>query len=179
MINLYLSTLETGEDKKLFENLYLKHRQSMYAVAYSVLNNVEDSEDAVHYAFLRIADNFKKIKDLPCHEIKPYFVIIVRNVSINIYNKNKKNAERLTGLEDNHISVDINFFENIDYEKLVQAISDLPTIYKDVLYLRYVSGFTNKEISKMLDISVDAVRKRIERSKKLLKAELEEGEIYA
>lgn len=178
MINFYLSVLETGEDKNLFEDLYLKYRQSMYAVAYSILNNVEDSEDAVHNAFLTIADNFEKIKAIPCHEIKTYFIIIVRNVSINIYNKNKKNSERFTELAGNKISVDINFFENIDYEKLVQTISNLPMIYKDVLYLHYINGFTTKEIAKMLDISIDTVRKRIERAKKLLKAELEKGEIH-
>lgn len=179
MINIYLSVLETGEDKSFFEELYLKYRQSMYAVAYSILNNIEDSEDAVHNAFLTIADNFEKIKAIPCHEIKSYFVIIVRNVSINIYNKNKKNSERFAELDDNKISVDIDFFENIDYEKLVKTISNLPTIYKDVLYLHYINGFATKEISKMLDISIDTVRKRIERAKKLLKAELERGEIYA
>lgn len=178
MINLYLSMLKTGEDKNLFEDLYLKNRQSMYAVAYSILNNVEDSEDAVHHAFLKIADNFEKIKSIPCHKIEPYFVIIVRNASINIYNKNKKNSERFTALDDNKISVDIDFFENIDYDKLVQTISDLPMIYKDILYLRYINEFTTKEISKMLDIPINTVHKRIERAKKLLKAELERGEIY-
>lgn len=178
MIYIYLSVLDTGDDKNLFEDLYLKYRQSMYTIAYSILNNIEDAEDAVHSAFLTIANNFEKIKSIPCHEIKPYFVIIVRNTSINIYNKNKKNAERFTELDDNKISVDIDFFDKIDYEKLVKTISDLPLIYKDVLYLHYVIGFEVKEISKMLNISVNAVRKRIERAKKLLKSELERGELH-
>ena len=90
MINLFLSILETEEDKSFFEDLYLKHRQSMYAVAYSILNNVEDSEDAVHHAFLIIADNFEKVKSIPRHRIKSCIVIIVMNVSINNYNRSKK-----------------------------------------------------------------------------------------
>ena len=40
----------------------------------------------------------------------------------------------------------------------------------------YVNNYTTKEISEILNISVDAVWKRIERAKKLLKEKLKEGE---
>ncbi|MBQ8582400.1 MAG: hypothetical protein IJ487_01530 [Ruminococcus sp.] len=49
-------------------------------------------------------------------------------------------------------------------------------IYKEILLLHYVEEFTVKQISAMLGISIDNVRKRTERAKKLLKAELESGE---
>lgn len=176
MINVYFSVLDTAEDKTEFEDLYIKYKQQMYSVAYSILHNVEDSEDAVHNAFLKIADNFEKIKNFSCQELQSYIVIIIRNVSINIYRKNKKNSERIAEPDDNQPTVDINFFENIDYQKLLQTISELPLIYKDILFMHYVNHYTTKEISKMLDISVDAVWKRIERAKKLLKQELEKGE---
>lgn len=176
MINIYLSSLDTDEDKAEFEDLYIKYKQRMYAVAYSILHNVEDSEDAVHNAFLNIADKFEKIKNFSCQELQSYIVIIVRNTSINIYRKNKKDSERLAELDDNQPTVDINFFENIDRDKLIQAISSLPFIYKDILFLYYINQYTTKEISKMLDISMNAVWKRIERAKKLLKEKLEKGE---
>jgi len=176
MINIYLSALETAEDKSEFEDLYIKYKQRMYDVAYNILHNVEDSEDAVHNAFLKIADNFEKIKIFSCQELQSYIVIIVRNISINIYRKNKKNSERLAEFDDNQPTVNVNFFENIDRDELIQEISSLPFIYKDILFLYYINQYTTKEISKMLDISIDAVWKRIERAKKLLKQELEKGE---
>lgn len=176
MINIYLSVLETAEDKEQFGDLYIKYKQKMYAVAYSILHNVEDSEDAVHEAFVAIANNFEKIKNFSCQEKERYIVIIVRNVSINIYRKNKKNSEHLTELNDNQPTVNINFFEDIDRDALIQTISNLPLIYKDILFLYYVNQYTTKEISKMLNISMDTVWKRIERAKKLLKQELEKGE---
>ena len=43
MIYIYLSVLDTGDDKNLFEDLYLKYRQSMYTIAYSILNNISNS----------------------------------------------------------------------------------------------------------------------------------------
>lgn len=86
MINIYLSAFETAQDKSEFEDLYKKYRQKMYAVAYKILHNVEDSEDAVHNAFLKIANNFEKVKLIPCHKVKSYIIIIiiVRNTSINM-----------------------------------------------------------------------------------------------
>ena len=56
MLAIYLSMLETNEEKNQFEQLYIKYKQDMYAVAYGVLKNKEDAEDAVHQSFLKIAD---------------------------------------------------------------------------------------------------------------------------
>ncbi|MCM1316437.1 MAG: sigma-70 family RNA polymerase sigma factor, partial [Alistipes senegalensis] len=130
----------------------------------------------VHNAFLKIADNFEMIQKFSCQELQSYIVIIVRNSSINIYRKNKKDSEYLAEFDDNQLTIDVNFFENIDRDVLIQTISNLPLIYKDILFLYYVNQYTTKEISKMFDISIDAVWKRIERAKKLLKQELEKGE---
>lgn len=179
MISFYLSILDNDEDKKQFETLYIQYRQEMYAIAYSIIHNKEDSEDAVHQAFIKIANNFEKVRQIPCQEIKPYIVIIIRNTSINLYNSNKRKAEHSAELDDNLISVDVNLLENFEYEELVIKISELPQIYKDIIFLYYLEEFSTKEISKMLNISVNAVWKRTERAKKLLKKSLESGMEYA
>ena len=176
MINLYLSVLETDEDRCQFEDIYRQYKNRMYKFAISILHNNEDAEDVVQQSFLTIANNFDKIKSFSCHEMNSYIVIIVRNTSINLYNKNKRNSERSTELNQEQTAVEVDFFNNIDYEHLVQIISGLPLIYKEILLLRYVEEFTVKQISAMLGISIDNVRKRTERAKKLLKAELESGE---
>jgi RNA polymerase sigma-70 factor (ECF subfamily) len=175
IIYLYLSALETEDDKIQFEDIYNRYKQQMYSIAYSILNNEADSEDAVHQAFLSLAYNFNKIKTIPCHKLRSYIVIVIRNASINIYNHNKRSAEKSAELDDN-ISIDINFFENIELNELAEKISNLPPIYKDILYMHYYNGYTQKEISAMLDISYENVRKRMERAKRLLKTELEKDD---
>lgn len=105
-----------------------------------------------------------------------YIVIIIKRISINIYNKNKRTNEILSTLDDNNSSIEIDLLANYKYEQLLNVISNLSENYKEILYLYYINNFTTKEISKMLDISVDNVWKRIERAKKQLKARLEEGE---
>lgn len=70
MLAIYLSMLETNEEKNQFEQLYIKYKQDMYAVAYGILKNKEDAEDAVHQSFLKIADNFSKVSQIPCQDRK-------------------------------------------------------------------------------------------------------------
>lgn len=50
---LYLQMLETPEEKSLFEQIYLEYRGLMYHVAYEILHNDQDAEDAVHQAFVK------------------------------------------------------------------------------------------------------------------------------
>jgi RNA polymerase sigma-70 factor (ECF subfamily) len=51
---------------------------------------------------------------------------------------------------------------------LVNKIGCLPDIYKDVLYLKYIQGYDNKEIGNLLGLSKNAIYKRIQRAKSLL-----------
>ena len=57
---VYLQMIETPDDRSKFEIIYLEYRDYMYRVAFAILHNVEDAEDAVHYAFVKIAENIKK-----------------------------------------------------------------------------------------------------------------------
>lgn len=148
----------------------------MYKIALSILHNEFDAEDAVHQTFVTLADHLEKIKNIPCHKLDAYIVIITRNVSINFYNKNRRHSEHITSFDDDRLSADVNFFEQYDYDRLVKTISELPKIYKDVLFLHCLEELSFKQISQMLNISVNCVRKRFERAKKLLKKTLEKGD---
>lgn len=172
MLAIYLSALNTDEDKALFEQLYIKYRQDMYAIAYSILRNKEDAENAVHQSFVKIANNFTKVSQKPRNKIKTYIVIISKNTAINLYNKNKILAERSVSADNIEI-VDDSYFEHQDYNELRNAISELPSMYKDVIYLYCLQEFSANETAELLDISANLVRQRANRAKKMLKDKLE------
>lgn len=56
-----------------------------------------------------------------------------------------------------------------------EAILKLPINYSTVLILKYSQGYSNKEISQILNISEENVRQRISRSRKRLTEILNEG----
>lgn len=172
---VYLSMLETEEEKSAFEKLYIKYKQDMYWIAFSILKN---KEDAVHQSFLTIAEKFTKISSIPCNEIKAYIVIISRNTAINLYRKNKERAEHCSELTEDVTDVSDEFFEQAEYSVLVDAIKKLPQIYKDVIFLFYLQEFSAKETARMLRITENTVRQRALRARQMIKKILEEGENY-
>ena len=175
MIEIYLSVLDSEEDKDLFEEIYRKYKGSMGKISFSILHNKEDVEDAVNDAFLCIANNFTKIKSLSCQDLKSYLIIIIRNASLKIYNNNKKRSDNNEVLDGKEIPVDVDFFSKMEYEAVISIMSKLPLIYRDVMFLYYRDELSTKEIAKMLSITESVVYKRIERSKKMLAAALEKG----
>lgn len=83
---IYLQMLESPEEKSILEQIYLEYRGLMYHVAYEILHNEQDAEDAVHHAFVKIAENIKKITDPVCPKTHSYVVTIVEHQAIDQYN---------------------------------------------------------------------------------------------
>ena len=175
MIEIYLSVLDSPEDKDLFEEWYRLYRGSMYNIAFSILHNNEDSEDAVNDAFLHIANRFEKIRKLSRQEVKAYYVIIVRNISINIYRQNKSRYEHYKPLSENDAPVEVDFLGEIDRKALPKAVSSLPSEYKDLIFMFYSENLTAKEIAEYLGTTQSAVWKKLGRARKLLRDTLEKG----
>jgi len=92
MIAIYLSIIDSEQDKNKFEILYTTYRKLMFYVANRILKDQYLAEDAVHQAFIKIIENLDKIEDVHCHKTKSYIVIIVRNNAINMYNRRKRNT---------------------------------------------------------------------------------------
>ena len=82
---IYLQMLESPEEKSILEQIYLEYRGLMYHVAYEILHNEQDAEDAVHHAFVKIAENIKKITDPVCPKTHGYVVTIVEHQAIDQY----------------------------------------------------------------------------------------------
>ena len=172
MLGFYLSMLETDEQKRDFKKLYELYRHDMYEIAYSIVKNQHDAEDAVHNSFVRIANVFKKIQTSVAEDkIKPYISVMAKNAAIDIYNfnkNNKGNEAQLSRSETEKNLTEDDLFEKFETESLDNALKKLPQIYRDALYLHFIYGFSVKEYAKSLDINVENAYKRIGRAKAML-----------
>ena len=171
---IYLSLLDSEEEISKFELIYSTYKKQMYYTANNILKDSHLAEDAVHNAFLRIINNLEKIEDINSHKTKGLIVIIVKNVSIDIYRKNKKERDNTIFIDDLD---DINGYDEIG--DLEIAISKLPENYKQVFLLKFSHELTDNEISEILDIKPDNVRKRISRGREKLKNILKKMEVYS
>ena len=168
--------IEDKDKRTKAEVLYFANRMLMYKIAYEILGNKQQAEDAVHESFVRIIKNLHKIDENNCPRTRNYLVIICRNVAIGMYNKTKniKDAD----YEVDNIADDKNSPLNIlinkeGLERLTALIMELKPIYRDVFLLRYSHGFSREEIAEQLGITVETVKKRITRAKKILAEKLE------
>lgn len=168
MFMVCMAMIDNNEDKTIFKKLYDKYLNLMLYTAYNILGNQQDAEDAVSEAFLRIAKNFSKVEKTICSKTANQFVIIVRNVSIDIYRKNKKKKEIPFQAD-----MELKPTDNTESSDLESALSNLNQNEKDILYMYYIYGRSTKDISKLFDISEAAVYKRIQRAKSHLKKILE------
>ena len=168
---IYLQMIEYAPDRSKFEKLYYRYRQTMYAVAYKILRNPQDAEDAVHHAFVKIIENISKISEIECHKTKAYVVTIVENTAINLYRKKMRHP---------HVALDETEGIQVEYfggNELARCMVELPPHYRQVLLLRHHHGYTYGEIAKMLDQTEVNVRKCEQRERQRLEKLCKEAEI--
>lgn len=168
---VYMMMIDSPEDQSKFEKVYLQYKGLMYYVAYDILGNEQDAEDAVHNAFVKIAENIQKIYEPMCPKTKNFVVTIVEHKAIDLYraNQKRKTVEYLD--EVGGISVDAQ-----DLHGLAYCMAKLPPRYRQIILLKYHHGFTCREIAKQLDMTEANAIKLDQRAKnKLLKICEEEG----
>lgn len=169
---LYLQMIETHADRSKFEQVYMRYKSLMYAAAFSILGNEQDAEDAVHHAFVKIAENILKISEPECPKTRGYVVTIVENTAINIYRKKKRHPK---------LSLDeVGPWLAVEYEGsngLARCMAQLPGRYRQVLLLKYHHGYSTKEISKMLGLTAANAAKIEQRAKAKLEILCKEAEI--
>jgi RNA polymerase sigma-70 factor (ECF subfamily) len=71
------------------------------------------------------------------------------------------------------VPIDLSSFEAMD-ERVVHALENLPSEYKEVLLLWAVEDFSYKEISEALDIPMGTVMSRLHRARQRLSEQLKD-----
>ena len=170
---MYLSMIETPDDKAKFERIYNRYRNLMYHVAYKVLSNHYDAEDAVHQAFVAIIRHLEKISDIDCPQTRSYIVLITERKAIDLIRT--RHSEKVIPLNEDLIGIEIPAPGD---HGLADALAKLPAHYREVLLLRFDNGYSTKELAQMLRMTESGVRKLIGRAKNALGRILEE-ESYA
>ena len=169
---VYLQLIETKEDQHKFEIIYETYRDEMYAIANDILNNTHDAEDAVHHAFIKLAENILKIGDPKCLKTKGYIVTIVENRTIDIYRA--KQAHPMVPYNEETVGIQVEYDGTND---LAGCILKLPARQRHIIILKYHHGYELKEIAKMLGITYANALKIEQRAKAKLKALCEEAGI--
>lgn len=158
--------LKIKDDKELgFQELYTKYNKLVYAIAFSILRNKEDSLDVTQSIFAKI---YKLEKDkLPNKKEASWLYIVTKNEAITYLRKKKNNVliEDLYELEDDNNEIN-KLIDRISYNNLIKKLNNKE---KEILSLKILSNLSFKEISKLTDEPVGTVKWRYYKSLSSLK----------
>jgi len=162
-----LTQKQNKSDEEIKE-LVEKYSSLIFRISYCILCNVEDAEDAVQETLLKY---ITKAPEFNSEEHrKAWLIKVSANISKNMLMFRLKRE-----------AVNIDDVKNIgvgeaDYETF-ELIMSLPAKHKIVMTLYYVEGYKSKEIAEIIGISEEAVRKRLQKGRELLKTEFEKEEL--
>ncbi len=162
---IYLAMIDSPEGKSKFTRIYEDYRGLMYYVAEKVLHNHHDAEDAVHQAFVTIAERIDIVDVTVESRLRSYLVTIAENKSIDLL----RCKQRWTGeeLEENAVGIPI------EYEgpnEAARCLASLPARYREVLILKYVHGYSFRETARLMNITEVNAKKLALRAKGKLEA---------
>lgn len=176
---LLILIISDDEGHDLIYSLYIKHHKRMLYTASQILG-IDRGEEAVHDVFTKIIDKFNGNYQILGDKPGLYFVVMVRNHSLNIVKREKM---EFLPLEDELLKEDI--FDSIDnnpeemllegeaIDKLTSLIRQLTPTMRQILEYRYIEGYSNIEIAEMLGTTQSAVSTAIHKARKRLQELLE------
>ena len=177
---IFICYVMSDEQIDFVNKLFSKMNAKMYNISFNIIRDKHDAEEALSQTFLKIMDNIEKISALPCPQIEPYCVIILKNETINIIRKRKKVVyiENVDYFDQDSKEYDIeeDYLKTIDSQELLSCINKLSDVEKNLIHLRYVNEMGFKEIAELLDITEEAAKKRGQRILGKMRQYYEEGD---
>lgn len=165
-----------------FEELVRRYERKVYNITYRLLGNEQDANEALQDTFLRA------YRFMPKFKFKSTFYTwlyrIATNVSLTRLRR-RKNVEVVSldaplpdtdelkfDLPDTGQTPEEAFTQKRLRERLDRAVQELPEDYRKVVVLRDLQGLSNEEVSRILKLSVPAVKSRLHRARLALREKL-------
>ncbi len=147
------------------EEAVTKYSPMLYRICVVMLGNEADAQDAVQDTICRYLECRKEFRDGE-HE-KAWLIKVAQN-----------RCRDMRRFQMRHPQVAIDeitaSYENPEYSQALAELAALPLPVKAAVYLHYIEGYKTAEAAQILGISVNAVKKRLQRGRKLLRLRLEE-----
>ena len=154
--------------EKQFDYVYNEYAKELYNIAYGYTRNRDDSINIMQNAYVVLLESNKKFESN--EHIKYFLIRVTINESLDLL----KSASKKRVIKNNDVVV--NFpeteKEELQYD-LSEIVNTLPEKYKTIIILHYYDDMKIKDISNVLKISEPAVKKRLERARKLIKEIIE------
>jgi RNA polymerase sigma factor (sigma-70 family) len=150
-----------SHSEQAFSYLYDRYSKALFSIIFSIIPQQEIAEDVLQEVFLKIWQNIKSY-DASKGRLYTWMLNIARNQSIDrTRSKEFNNRTKTTELSETVYNDRQTVEAGIDDVGLKKTLSNLPEGNRKLLELAYFQGYTQEEISKLLNIPLGTVKTRI------------------
>jgi RNA polymerase sigma-70 factor (ECF subfamily) len=158
-----------------FQDLYESYAAEVYRFTLWLVGNISEAEDITSETFIRAWVNHNKIRT---ETLKAYLFTISRN----IYLQHQRKKRRQVVLEDVHPDPapgpDRLAESQIKLQKVHRVLQTLPEIDRAAFILRVQHDLPYDEISRVLELSITAIKVKVYRVRKKLIVICLDKEVY-
>ncbi|MBN1543665.1 sigma-70 family RNA polymerase sigma factor [candidate division KSB1 bacterium] len=153
-------------NERAFADLVRRHESRVAATVYGMLGDCPEAEDIGQETFIRFYRALPRFRGEST--VATYLTRIAINLSLNELKRRKR--RRLLGLhsidESEAPTVRI---ENPEWREVLQrALQRLDPLFRTVVVLRWIEGYSTRETAEILDVPEGTVLSRLARAQKKL-----------
>lgn len=153
--------------RKVEETIYFDYVDAMMILCYRYIGNIEDAEEIMNNAFLKVFKHISKFKELYKNSFSAWIKRIMINECLMHLRKNK--GFNIISLEDLKSDlVEINDIDSASMEELLSVLTELPTGYRTVFNLYAIEGYKHFEIADLLNITESTSRTQLHKARNML-----------
>lgn len=172
-------------NSRAFEPLFMRHKDTIYAMLVKRATNSDDVEDLLQEAFMKAFVNINRYN--PNYDFGAWICTIAKNtfVDFNRSRRNKAlNPENNLPLEG-RCTTNAQAVSPTPEESIINAqqraqieryIATLPEDYRELFVLRFVEEYTYEEIAEALQMKLGTVKTRIFRVRAMMCKKITDGE---
>jgi RNA polymerase sigma factor (sigma-70 family) len=147
-------------DEQAYSYLYDNYSKALFNIIFQIIPQQEMAEDVLQEVFVKIWQNIKSY-DASKGRLYTWMLNITRNLAIDrTRSKDYNNQTKTTELKEN--VYEQNGAQSIINDiGLKKTLNNLPAENRKLLELAYFQGYTQEEISKLLNLPLGTVKTRI------------------
>lgn len=164
------------KERKAYKELYDRFSPLMKGVCIRYANSEIEADDILQESFIKVFKHLNQYTDEG--KLGGWIKRITVNTAIEFYRKRAVYEKHMNDLAlEAESGKTSELFQTVDLDLLRQEIQQLPDGFRVVFNLYAIEGFTHKEISEKLSISIGTSKSQFSRAKKLLQKRV--SEIYS
>ena len=171
------TSTNTLDSSETITALVAQYSATLYRVAYSVMRNAAEAEDAVQEVFLRVLKHREKLNEI--HDLRVWLIRITWNVVLDKKRRSKTRPENddiadyVRVLPSADRGADDSLISSQEHRRILMLIDRLPHKEREALLLSAVQELSTVQIATVLGTTESSVRSRIFRARRELSALLE------